>query len=404
MRLIYALPMLMPLVACTGDGSDNPNTDTDTGVTNAGLDFTFRNVVPADEFQANISQNVVDAHQMTNTLLGGMGVVSSDSAVRDLYNADGDGGLRGILACWERPPFPRWEFTMNFGTSSCSNFGMDGAVSISDHPAGVLLFNFSSFQIQGRTMGGSFALDRTGANPESLFWVAYNTGDESPGPENRVQLGITTQQVPKGLTYDGGVNVNLVQGTFNAWGEATISGDPPITVVHGATEAGIVAPDEPPGADAVTLPLTWTQCRCPVSGITSLDMPLEINEVSIDIDTLQTEDDGFDDAVLDIPVQATINGRAVLGHTGCGQYDVSFEPADAANTFEVDSQLLFARTSFLCDTRAIKDPERCDAIFRAITDLGPSVTVEVTQADLDRTADEAVANDFDTTWCQVKGG
>lgn len=401
MRLTTAFTLAL-LTACNSGGG---MTDDTIDTAPPPPEFNFRDVVQPTAFDANINANVIGAHQMTNMMLASMGVVSSDIAVQGLYNSDGGGDYRGTLQCWVRPQFPRWSFDMNF--ASCKNFDMNGAVNVSDHPAGMLLFSFSSFEIGNppRSMGGSLAFDRNGANPEPLFWSIYDTADESPGPDNRVPIGVTLggERVPKGLSYEGGANVNLLQRQINFWGEATISGDPPITVVHGADRTGVVAPDDPPGADAVSLPLDWTRCRCPTSGVSSLDMPLEVSSVTLDIDDMDEGDDGFDDAALTVIVDHTINGRTVLTHTGCGTYDVEFTPEEDPVTIQVDGQALFAQASFLCDTRTIEDPLRCDALFRAITEVGDTLTVQFSPDQLDELAALAVDDDFDTGECQLSG-
>ncbi len=395
-------------IACNGSSGDGGTGDTGAAPP---PEFDFRQTVGVTEFEATIAQNVIDAQQMTNTLLAAMGVVSADTAVLDTYTINGgpseesESNLRGIVSCWQRPQFWRWSFDMNFGTKECDQFDMGGAVNVNNHPAGMLLFTYQNFLMNGREMGGSFAFDRTGANPEDYFWKVYNTLAEDPGPENRGNgIGIILSgNAPRGLQYEGGANLDLLDRELSMWGEAEISGDPPITVVHGAEVPGVVLPDEPPGIDAVSMPLQWTTCRCPTSGVSSLDMPLEIEAVTIDIDDLEQEPDEIDDEQVTIRVQETILGRAVLEHqTKCGSYGVDYQLAEgASSTIEVPTSALFASVTFLCDTFTINDPARCNALFRAIGDLGETFSVEFTDADLDATAAAAVENDFDTSWCTI---
>ena len=93
MRLTYALPVVLLAIGCDGgtntNDDQNPTDATDTGPDR--IELTFKSVVPATEFVANISENVVQAHQMTNALLAGMGVVSADAAVRGMRKTPGRG-------------------------------------------------------------------------------------------------------------------------------------------------------------------------------------------------------------------------------------------------------------------------------------------------------------------------
>ncbi|HHO51189.1 MAG TPA: hypothetical protein ENK18_10035 [Deltaproteobacteria bacterium] len=395
MRLVIVLPVLF--LACNGN-DDGPPDGPDTGTEPPPPSFVFKSVAPAAEFEANISPDTIEAHKVANMMLASANVVVSDEKVQDLLNASGSGGYRGGLQCWQRDEFPRWSFDIQYAT--CSGFQMDGAVNINNHPSGKLLFSFSNFRIAERELGGTLALDTNGAFPQPLYWQAYDTDADSPGTDNRVQLGVTVGASPRGLTYDGGANVNFFEQEFAMWGVATISGEPPITVIHGGTDPADVAPDSPPGADVVKSSLNWLDCRCPTSGISAYDMPLEITKVFIDIDDLEETPDGVDDPLLEVAVSEIVEGRAVLEHLPeCGTYEVTYT-SDAASLV-VDPALLLGRITFLCDTLTIDDAERCNALTRAVVALEGDLTVEITAAALNATARAAVDSDFDTTWCRI---
>ena len=183
------------------------------------------------------------------------------------------------------------------------------------------------------------------------------------------------------------------------WGVATIPGDPPIKVIHGGVDEADVPPDEPPGSDVLKKSLNWLDCRCATSGISAYDMPLELSAVTLDLDDMEETPDNVDDVDITVPVEVTVEGRAVLTHTGCGTYDVSY--TSDATTIPLDTSLVLGRISFACETLTIDDPERCDALTRAVVALDNDLSVEVTQADLNATALAAVEADFDTSWCAL---
>ncbi|MBX2802295.1 MAG: hypothetical protein KTR31_31735 [Myxococcales bacterium] len=398
MRHVSSFALLGLLAACSGN-TTNP---TDTVVTEPEpLAFDFKTTIPATEFTASVSPTTLEAHQISNMLFASMGVLSSDEKVQDLYNANGGGKYRSVLQCWQRPQFPRWSFDIQFDT--CDSFQMDGAVNVNNHPSGILLFNFSNFRISGREMGGTLAFDTTGAFPDSLYWNTYNTTPENPGQadDSRVPIGVTIDGIRKGITYDGGANVSFLNQELSMWGTATIEGeDDTITFVHGSADENEVAPDDPPGASALRKSLNWLDCRCPTSGVSAVDMPLEVTEVLVDIDDMEVDPDEVDDIAIDIPVTHTIEGRAVLDHTGCGEYGVTY--TSDATSMSIDRNLLLGRLTFLCDTNTIDDDERCAALFRAATRLPEQFEVEITQMDLNQTARNAVDNDFDVGWCRIQ--
>jgi hypothetical protein len=390
---------LAVLVACNGDGNKDNTDDTDTGGTSGPPSFEFRTDVPAKEYVAEIDPAAIQAHQAVSMLTAATGVVVADEKVQDRLNTNGGGSLlRQYLECWSRPEFPMFSFAIDY--SNCGAYQMGGGVFVNDHPSGPLLFEFSNFAIQERQIGGVLALDTRDAFPSPLYWQAYDTDADSPGPDNRVQMGVQLDGQLKGLSLDGGASVDFLNQQWAMWGVATLSGDPPLTVVLGGTDPADVAPDDPPGADSLKASLNWLECRCPTEGVSAYDMPLLLTQVVLDIDDLESEPDDVDDPDLEIPVAVEVQGRSVLEHTGCGEYDVSY--SSEAATIPIPKDQIIGRISFACDTLTIDDPERCQALIRAAVAIeGETLDVQITQEDLDATAREAVDRDFDTTWCRI---
>ncbi|MEM6929447.1 MAG: hypothetical protein AAF602_21080 [Myxococcota bacterium] len=387
------------LTACSGSGSDVPNPGTDTG--EPPLFFTFKSQVPVTGLGAEISEAAVRAHQASNLLLSSQRLLAADEKVQDeLRSFGGDGDVpRSAFQCWTRPQFPRWTFTLAFG-DACGEFDIEGAAGIERHPTQQLLYNFQNFNIQGREMSGTLALNtRDRATNVPFAFVLYDTELDDPGLDARTEIGVTLGPgIRSGITFDGGAAVSFTNQAWSVWGTSQISGsDDEITVVHGARTVDGVAPDSPTGADVLRSSLDWLECRCPTSGLTSQEMPLVITEVTVDIDDLEEEPDEVDDPPLTIPVEAQVDGRGILNHIGCGEYEVEYE-ADALQ-ITLDKQLVFAELQFVCDTRTINDPERCTAFQQALLRNSEDLVVDVSVEDLLATAQESVLLQFDTNWC-----
>lgn len=395
--LLLALGVLL---ACNGDGDGNDDR-TDTGTVEPPPYFDFVSTVSPKSYEAEISQDTLAAQQVSNMLLSSMAVAVADQKVQDRLNTDGGGVApfrAAVLDCWERPEFPMFSFAIDY--TGCSVYQMGGGIFVNDHPSGPLLFEFQNFQISDREIGGVLGLDTRDAYPSPLYWQAYDTNAENPGLDNRVQIGVTLDRTAYGVTYDGGASVDFLNQQWSMWGVATITGgETEMTVVHGAADPSGVAPADPPGADVLASSLNWLECRCPQSGISSYDMPLHFTMVTIDIDDLEVEPDEVDDPDLEIPFDFDVQGRAVLTHTGCGEYDVEYQTDDATIPLPVDR--LVGAVSFQCDTLAIPDRQRCQALVQAASRLGDELLIEVGAAEVTSTAKTAVERDFDTTWCRI---
>jgi len=408
MRIVGLVALLG---ACNGDGGSDKPSLTDTGA--PPLSFTFDTVVPVVELDAEISEAAVRAHQASNLLLGAQRLLAADEKVQDELRSYGDSGEaeRGAFQCWTRPQFPRWTFTVAY-EEACGEFDLEGAAGIERHPTQQLLFNFQNFSINDREMSGTLALNTLGRAKNVPFsFIQYDTQLDNPGLDAREGIGVTVAPgVRPGITFDGGSAVSFANQTWSVWGTSRVAGlDEPITVVHGARTPEEVAPDLPTGVDVLRSSLDWLECRCPTSGLASQEMPLELTEVTIDIDDLEDEPDNIDDPTLTVPVDLTvdgetgeaqpfrIDGRGILSYEGCGEYGVEYEAEPLQIT--LDKQLVFAELQFVCDTRTIDDPERCAALQQALLRTADDIKVDVTAEDLLGAATRAVELQFDTTWC-----
>jgi len=397
MKLLAIVPFA--LVGCNGpDGTDGNPPDVTAGPPT----FAFKSSVPAAEYIAEVEPRSLEAHRATNMLAASVGVVMADVNVQDQLNINGGGTPlpppAAAVNCWVTPEHPQFSFEISYENCSAS-FQMDGGVFINNHPSGPLLFEFSDFTIQDRKMGGVLAFDTRSAFPSPLYWQIYGTDADGPGLDELVQLGINVDGQLSGLAIDGGANIDFTSKRWSLWGTGVVAGDPEITVIMGGTEPLDVPADDPPGASAISGSLDWLECRCPTQGVTTLDMPLNISAVFIDIDDLEDTPDDFDDIELEVPVNVTVDGIGELTPTACGAYDVVYNTQ--ATTIPVPVDQIVARISFACDTLAIDDPERCQALIRAAADLdSDTFNIEISQEDLNETARAAVAADFDTTWCE----
>ena len=170
------------------------------------------------------------------------------------------------MQCWVRPAVPALELRHGLQQLHRLRNGRRGEHQQPSRWAWSCSPSRASSMPNGREMGGSFAFDRAGAYPDPHVLVAYTTpATRTRAPTNRVQLGVNVDVVPKGLTYDGGASINFQCPERWTSGERPrLSGDPPITVVHGAEAGGRRRSRTSLRAvDSMSLPLDWTQCRCP---------------------------------------------------------------------------------------------------------------------------------------------
>jgi hypothetical protein len=185
------------------------------------------------------------------------------------------------------------------------------------------------------------------------------------------------------------------------WGVATMGPEEaPIEVVHGWSSPEEAEYDDPSTASVMKSSLNWLECRCPQSGITSLEMPLLFSSVNIDIDDLEDVPDVVDDPSMDIEVDFELSGRGVMTHTGCGSYDVDYQTQTVE--IPISKEQLTGAISFQCATLAINDEQRCNALLAAANQLDGDLLVQVTQEAATTTALAAVEQDFDTAWCQTQ--
>ena len=412
MHRVRHLVLFVALAGCKGDNGDDPDADTDTG-DGGPASFEFRSSVTAVEYAALVAPEAIAAHRASSMMLASTAIVVADEKVQDRLNTDGAGSSEterggdawrpGALDCWVRPQFPMFSFTIDY-TPCEDTYFMSGGVFVNDHPSGPLLFEYNNFQIQGpgtlREIGGVLALDTRGAFPEPLYWEIYNTDSDNPAPDNLVPLGIEIDRVLYGVSYTGGASVDFLNQQWSMWGVATIGPEEnPYTVVHGGRVPEDVSPDDPSGADVLKTPLNWLECRCPTSGVSALDMPLEIATVTVDIDDLEAEPDDIDDPTMAIPVNFELSGQAVLTAKGCGEYDVEYQTQDVA--IPVTRDQLVGALSFQCATFAVEGELRCQAMVAAANQLEGDLTIEVRPEDATATALDAVEQDFDTSWCKI---
>lgn len=399
-RIALRTALALSFASCEGDKDPSDGNPNDTSDPSGPQSFTFNETIAADAYTADIAPEALAAHQVSSVLLASAAIVSADEKVQDRLNVDGGGPppafRAAALDCWSRPEFPMFSFSIDY--TPCSTYQMGGGVFINDHPSGPLLYEFEAFKITDREIGGVLAFDTREAYPSPLFWQAYNTEGSDPGLDNPVQIGVKLDNELYGVSYSGGAAIDFAAQEWSMWGVMTVGIDGnPFTVVHGASSPDDISPDEPTGADVLKSSLNWLECRCPQSGISSLDMPLVFTSVTVDIDKLEDVPDVIDDPEMEIEVDFTMPGRGVLTHTGCGIYDVEYEAETAL--IPVTREKLAGAISFQCATLAIDDEQRCDALLAAAGRMSGDLMIEVTAESATLSALAAVEADFDTAWC-----
>ncbi len=394
------LPLFLVMAACSGDDGPPGTTTDDTGITYPEPTYEYNGVISGADLVSGLTDDAIAAHQMSNLFLASAAIVSADEKVGDQLNITGEGdGFEptGDFECWERPQIPMWSFDISY--EACTeNFGMNGGVGIEDHPSGPLLFNYNTFTVESRIMGGTLAFDTRGAHDEPMHFVTYNTDRSSPGPDNRVQIGLETEAYTSGATWDGGTRVDLDARTIDMWGVLTLRPDTrDFTIIHGGTDAADVPVDAAAPAGAVRNSLVWQACRCPTQGTSTYDLDIVYSEISFDLDSLEQVDDGWDDPIVTVPVEHTVSAKATLDYTGCGEYDLTFD--GEATSFTIPNDVVAANLSYLCDI-AIIPVDRCLGVVQGARDVG-DFTVEVTREEVLAAASVAVESDFDKGWCQL---
>jgi len=385
-------------MACNGDDGSGTSPTEDTGITYPDPTYEYDAVITEKQLVGGLTDDAVAAHQMSNMFLASAALVASDEKVGDQLNTDGEGpGFTptGDFECWERPQFPMWSFDISY--EPCTDqFDLAGGVTIEDHPSGPLLFNYNSFTVAGRVLGGTLAFDTTDAFDSPMYWQTYNTDATTPSPDNDVQLGIETDGFTSGASWAGGTQVDLQGRTMQMWGVLTLRpGARDFTIVHGGAEEDDVPADEAAPAEAVTNSLVWQTCRCPTSGQSTYDLDIDYSEITFDLDSIEVVDDGFDDPDITVEVEHTVGAKATLTYTGCGEYDLDFE--GEATSFTVPNAAVSAYLSYLCEIAVIPS-DRCLGVVQGATDAG-DFTVEVTRDEVLAVAQAAVEAEFDQGWC-----
>ena len=148
--------------------------------------------------------------------------------------------------------------------------------------------------------------------------------------------------------------------------------------------------------DAVRNSLNWQECRCPTTGVSTYELDLRFQQVTIDLDDLEVEPDDIDEPTITVDVDHVVSGTATIAYEGCGEQRVTYDVS--GTTIELPNEVVVAATSFLCDTAQIADTQRCLAIAGALRDVG-SFEISVTEEEVLATAQAAVDADFDGPWC-----
>ncbi len=334
-------------------------------------------------------------HQVADTWTAALQVLLADSEVQNRLNVHNGPSLRSALEiCWERPSPAMSEFTINYDACE-SAYGMKGGVRVEDHPSGPLLFNFLSFVVGDREIGGVLGLDAVAA---PFQWVVYETDTFSPGLDNRVPITVTVDGLQNSTSYNGGLKYDPIPApSFKMWGVADILtiDSSAYQIILGGTDQTLsptVVPDTAVGSTC-----EWQACRCTTSGTNSYVGTFALGEVRIDLDDLQDADDGFDDPELKFPSEQLLAGRFDVTTTGCGEYDATFL-ADAEVSFYVEAVALESEIQKQCELLLIPDEHHClELIGAARASAGITLTMDADK--LSKAAQRAVRDSFDDSWC-----
>ena len=223
---------------------------------------------------------------------------------------------------------------------------------------------------------------------------------DTPTRDNRIPLQITVDGRDVSVSVDGGVSLSNFLGEWRSWGvmDVTPYGGSPVRVSKGSgSEAELMTsslPEEPLASS-----LSYLACRCPVSGVVSMNLEMQVAEIKFDLDNLIEEEDEVDDPDVTIDVSLVVEGPGEVRPTECGVHEGVWSPAEEP-VVTVDSDDLSVAIQSLCDAALIIEPGRCTALLQAAANVG-SVDVNVGENKLQNAVGSAVAIELDNSFCHL---
>ncbi len=396
-RITNVSPLLFAMVLCGCPADDNNGKETDDtgGGTVEVPSFTFLTEVNAQGIDGDVGADALDQHRVANTVFSAVQLALAEPQVQSRLQVDNGGGRSNH--CWTAPPVAQTNFIIDY--TPCANDGITGGIYIDDTPQGPVIIEFLNFTFdESREISGAVALDSATAD-SSMEWLMYDADPNAPSPDTRAPISVEIDGNGFLFGTSGGGALDLQFNSWNQWGAVTVSSvGAEATVLAGGTVAEDLFTTNKP-SDALSGPLAWTNCRCPYFGKQTYAFDLDITEISVDLDKVDSEDDDEDDPEMSFFKEANVTGSALLTTTACGEYEVEFTPTEEP-TVIVTGPELRAEIGRLCDVALIEEV-KCIG-FLAAADEVDTLTVTITENKMQAAAETTVRNNFDTSFCKIQ--
>ena len=392
----------------TSDTDTSTDTSTDIGDTAKGTGDTgsttylppkiaFTDAVDAESATATLPTSVVDAHAMVETWLATSAVVLGDDAVADITQA---AGVPGKTECWSRPQFPRWEFTLDL--SGCSKSGITGAIDVSDHPAGYIVFDYSA-TIGGRVVTGAISHD-DGSPTVGAPTLSASAADPSKTDDVAVDLGTKKKKKKKKkksayvMTIDGWTAFEGPSKVPLMWGSATVEAADTVEVVLGGTDAtGFTS--TAPASGGLELQ-AWDASRC-AHGMLAYDTELSVTTATVDLDDLLVDKDGIDDPTVELDVSALEPSAVQLQVERTGVSTLTVALDEPTTTLAVPASVWQDAIAEACTAPKGAMVLRCKQLVAEASKLADPIDVQIDEDDLATLLDDLL-NDLEASgWCTV---
>lgn len=328
--------------------------------------ITLKSGAEADEVSAQLDPGTQALLEAENAISMFLDLLISDNTVKSTFWVDGELGVAPVAAlapCWTVPTPGVAGFEYDVDLGGCSTEGFAGIVNVENTAAGPVVLTFSNTTVLDWTLTGAIAFDYTAAGDAT--WHVYSS-DASGAP---APLSVLPKNGSLSLTIDGGMQVDDSSSGYDWWGSWS---DGTSTIGVGAA-AGVAATDAKPATwlDYSFMP---AECACQQSGDVVITDGVSVTEVSVDLDELETTDDGVDDPSILFATTAAVTGGAALARgEECGRFDATIV-ADTQQLTFTEAQLK-AGFQAACDLNAINDDGKCTRLQEAA--VGASVTITV---------------------------
>jgi len=371
---------LAVIAACKG-GSDDEEVTAPPIVLQPNATATEASVDPGPEVTA-----LVQLHQ---TLSAFVDLAVSSPTVISTFYIDGQLGIAPVPAytpCFTAPSPGVAGFSYTLDLAGCTDESFEGVVEVENSAAGPITLTFSATTLDKLTLTGVLAFDYTTAG-DGTWSVA--TADAFG---TVVPLSVTGPDGSASVTMTGGFQLAPTGKSYDWWGQWS---DGTVQIGVGGPPA-VVAGSEVPGETQLfqTMPAA---CACAQSGDLVLPAGLRLPEVLVDLDDLQTDEDGVDDPEIAFAPAAGLSIAPTLPRgDACGTFGAT---VDAAVEITLTEAELAAGFSDACALGAIRDDGKCQRLQEA--SAGASVTVTLPAGVLEAALVDYTADAIDDEICQT---